>query len=146
MSSKPASIVPASPSLYLGHATLDVDLQQRSFGARPSLLPTGLLYPRCETVELDLRVNFWFSPTFCFLFPLGHARYDITVARGQQSQYRHQLASKARSTRYLLHIAYTPCVACTVHYVLMCACTLRASTFTSNLVVRFIFTYEISTA
>ena len=112
---------------------------------RPSLRT-----PYVRLVELDLRVNFFFSHFFCFLSPLCHARDDIVLARGQRPQHRHRIASKARSTRFLLYVAYTSCVACTVRLVLMCTCTLRASTSTSNLfcffvVVRFRFTYEIST-
>ena len=97
---------------------------------------------------MDLRVIFLFFSFLFFYFPsLDHARYDITVARGQQSQYRHRIASKARSTCYLLYVAYTPCVASTVCLVLMCTCILRARTFTSNLFCccSFPFTYEIST-
>ena len=47
--------------------------RQLSFGAQPSFLPTGLLYvPHyVRLVELDLRVNFYFSPILCFLFPFG---------------------------------------------------------------------------
>ena len=83
---------------------------------------------------MDLPVNFLFFSFLLFYFPsLDHARYDIIVARGQQSQYRHQIALKARSTHYLLYVAYTPRVACTVRLVLMCTCILRASIPTSNL-------------
>ena len=103
--------------------------------------------PYVRLFFMDLPVNFLFFSFLLFYFPsLDHARYDIIVARGQQSQYRHRIASKARSTRYLLYVAYTPRVASTVRLVLMCTCLLRARTFTSNLfvVVRFLFTYEIS--
>ena len=83
---------------------------------------------------MDLPVNFLFFSFLLFYFPsLDHARYDIIVARGQQSQCRHRISSKARSTRYLLYVANTPCVASTVRLVLMCTCVLRARTSASNL-------------
>ena len=83
---------------------------------------------------MELQVIFFvFLLSFAFFSPLGHTRPDIIVARGQQSQYRHRIASKARSTHYLLYVAYTPRVACTVRLVLMCTCILRASIPTSNL-------------
>ena len=64
---------------------------------------------------------FCFSHFFRFLSPLCHARYDIVLARGQRPQHRRRIAPKARSTRYLLYVACTPCVACTVRLVLMCS-------------------------
>ena len=89
---------------------------------------------------------FVFLLSFAFFSPLGHARYDIIAARGQQSQYRHRIASKTRSTRYLLYVAYTPRVASTVRLVLKCTYILRARTSTSNLFCScFLLTYEIST-
>ena len=90
---------------------------------------------------------FVFLPSFAFFSPLGHARYDIIVAHGQQPQYRHRITSKARSTHYLLYVACTPRVVCTVLLVLMCTYLVRARTFTSKLFCcfRFLFTYEIST-
>jgi len=99
-----------------------------------------LLNWTCESI-------FIFLLYYAFFSPLGHARYDIIVARGQLPQHRHRIASKARSTRYLLYVACTPCVACTVRLVLMCSILYAQapSSQTFFVVVRFLFTYEIST-
>ena len=89
---------------------------------------------------------YFFLLYYAFFSPLGHARYDIIVARGQLPQHRHRIASKARCTRYLLYVAYTPCVACTVRLVLMCSILYaQAPSSQTFFVARFLFTYEIST-
>ena len=120
-------------SIYLGHSTLGVDLSD-SWASERNLLFSLQAFSNPDVRLLNCEFNFFvFLLSFAFFSPLGHARYDITLARGKESQYRHRIASKARSTRYLLYVAYTPCVASTVRLVLMCTCILRASTFTSNL-------------
>ena len=95
---------------------------------------------------------FCFSTTFCFLFPLGSRaiRYYIinnTLTTVAVPTSNSPESEESIPTHYLLYVACTPRVACTVRLVLMCTCLLRARTFTSNLfvVVRFLFTYEIST-
>ena len=83
---------------------------------------------------------FVFLPYYAFFSPLGHARYDIIVACGQLPQHRHRFASKA-STRYLLYVACTPCVACTVR-LCWCVvyCTRKHLQVKPFFVVRFLFT------
>ena len=108
--------------------------RQLSFGAQPSFLSTGLLYPICETFWMDLRVSFCFSPIFCFLFPFGSRaiRYYISTRTTAAVQTSNSLENEGPiPSCYLLYVACTPRVACRVRLVLMC--TLRASTFTSNI-------------
>ena len=93
---------------------------------------------------------FCFSPIFCFLFPFGSRaiRYYISTRTTVAVPTSNSLESEESiPAHYFLYVACTPRVACTVRLVLMCTCLLRTGTFTSNLfvVVRFLFTYEIST-
>ena len=91
-----------------------------------------LLNWTCESI-------FIFLLYYAFFSPLCHARYDIILARGQRPQHRHWIASKARSTRYLLYVACTPCVACTVRLVLMCSILYAQAPSSQTFFLLFVF-------
>ena len=130
---KPADIV---------HTTHDVDLSD-SWASERSLLfslQTFSTYPiMWDLLNWTCESIFIFLLYYAFFSPLGHARYDIIVARGQLPQHRHRIASKARSTRYLLYVAYTPCVACTVRLVLMCSILYAQAPSSQTFFLLFVF-------
>ena len=81
---------------------------------------------------------FCFSTAFCFLFPLGSRaiRYYIinnTLTTVAVPTSNSPESEESIPTHYLLYVACTPRVACTVRLVLMCTCLLRASISKSNL-------------
>ena len=124
-------------SLYLVHTTLEVDLRQLSFGTQPSLLPAGLLHPRCEIFAMVLRVIFFVFLLYFALdvFLLGSCaiRHYSSTRTTVAVPTQHRLESaESIAVHYLLQVASVPRTAATVRLVVTSTCTLRVSTFTSK--------------
>ena len=87
--------------------------RQLSFGAQPSFLLTGLLYPRCETFELDLRVDFCFSPIFWFIFPFGPRA--IRYYSSTRTTAAVQISNSLESEEYSLFAVRSMHTSCCLH-------------------------------